>query len=104
MEYPVPQLVEINNDENRFDHKIHDYATFEELDEVQKENDALPVLQASTDKPFIQANTIAISLEDIKNTHLVPVFIKDNEPVISHADFIETMFDVVSKIYPSETI
>ena len=39
MEYPVPQLVEINNDENRFDHKIHDYATFEELDEVQKEND-----------------------------------------------------------------
>ncbi len=104
MDYPLPQLVEINNDENRFDHKIHDYATFEELAEVQKEHDALPVLQASTDKPFIQANTVASSLEEIKSVHLVPVFIKDNEPVISHADFIETMFDVVSNIYPSETI
>ncbi len=103
MEYPVPQLVEINNDENRFDHKIHDYPTFEELEDAQKEenNSSTP---ASTSKPFIQANTIAGTLEEIKSGHLVPVFIKDNEPVISHADFIETMFDAVSNFYPSETI
>lgn len=58
----------------------------------------------STDKPFIQANTIEISLEEIKGGHVIPVFIKDNEPVISHSDFIEAAFDVVSSVYHSETI
>jgi hypothetical protein len=58
----------------------------------------------STDKPFIQANTIGSSLEEIKNSHVIPVFIKDNEPVISHADFIETTFDVVSSVFHSETV
>lgn len=58
----------------------------------------------STDKPFIQANTVESSLEDIRNKHVIPVFIKDNEPVISHGDFIETTMDIVSEIYPGETI
>ncbi len=98
---PTPQLVEINDDVNRFDHKIHDYPTIDELEEAQGASTSLP---GSTDKPFLQANTIASSLEEIKSSHLVPVFIRDNEVVISHADFIETMFDVVSNIYPSETI
>lgn len=58
----------------------------------------------STDKPFIQANTVDSSLEDIRNNHVIPVFIKDNEPVISHGDFIQTTMDIVSEIYPGETI
>jgi hypothetical protein len=58
----------------------------------------------STDKPFIQANTIGSNLEEIKNSHTIPVFIKDNEPVISHADFIETTFEVVSSVFNSETV
>ena len=58
----------------------------------------------STEKPFIQANTISSSMEEISNHHIIPVFIKDNEPVISHIDFIQTTVDVVSSIYSSEQI
>ena len=58
----------------------------------------------STEKPFIQANTIESSLEEIKSSHVIPVFIKDNEPVISHSDFIEAAFEVVSSVFHSEAI
>lgn len=58
----------------------------------------------STEKPFIQANTVASSLDEIKTRHTIPVFIKDNEPVISHADFIETTAAVVRQVYAEETI
>lgn len=58
----------------------------------------------STDKPFIQANTTEVSLQEIKENHIIPVFIKDNEPLISHADFIETTLKVASEVYSGETI
>lgn len=58
----------------------------------------------STDKPFIQANTVESSVREIKNNHVIPVFIKDNEPVISHSDFIETTLDIVSQVYSNETV
>lgn len=58
----------------------------------------------STGKPFIQANTEETSLQIIKDSHIIPVFIKDNEPLISHADFIETAIQVVSEVYAGETI
>lgn len=58
----------------------------------------------STDKPFIQANTIESSLPEIKTKHVIPVFTRDNEPVISHADFIESTIDVVSSAYHGETL
>lgn len=58
----------------------------------------------STDKPFIQANTEGSSLEEIRSNHVIPVFIKDNEPVISHGDFIEATIDVIQEIYSGETI
>ncbi len=58
----------------------------------------------STDKPFIQANTTEVTLQEIKDNHIIPVFIKDNEPLISHADFIETTLKVASDVYSGETI
>lgn len=58
----------------------------------------------STNNPFIQANTVESSLDEIRDSHVIPVFIKDNEPVISHGDFIESTFDIVSEIYAGETI
>lgn len=60
--------------------------------------------ELSTDKPFIQANTIELSFEEIKENHIIPVFHKDNEPVISHVDFIEITEELVSEIYSGETI
>lgn len=72
--------------------------------EVAFLEEQLPIEVISTDKPFIQANTIESTLEEIRSSHVIPVFIKDNEPVISHADFIESALDIVTEIYPSETI
>lgn len=58
----------------------------------------------STDKPFIQANTISSTLSEIKKEHLIPVYAKDNEPLISGADFIEAMSDIVTEVYRNETV
>lgn len=58
----------------------------------------------STAKPFIGANTIESTFEEVKNRHVIPVFIKDNEPTISHSDFIDVTSEVVSELYPLETI
>jgi len=62
------------------------------------------VEKKSSDKSFIQANTIESSLEEIRHQHIIPVFIKDNEPVISHAEFIDAVWDVASGIYAQEQL
>lgn len=72
--------------------------------EINLFNEQVLPEMASTDKPFIQANTVESSLDEIRNSHVIPVFIKDNEPVISHGDFIESTFNIVSEIYAGETI
>lgn len=59
---------------------------------------------ASTEKPFIQANTISCSLQELKEKHVIPVFIKDNEPVISHADFIEATAEMVETSFGNQII
>src|SRR5687768_7099240 len=58
----------------------------------------------STGKPFIQANTEPTQLQVLRDNHIIPVFIKDNEPLISHADFIEAAMEAVTEVYTSETI
>jgi len=55
-------------------------------------------------KAFITANTVPMSLEEIRNNHIIPVFVKDNEVAISHIDFIEAAQDVVADVYASEHI
>lgn len=58
----------------------------------------------STGTPFIEANTIESSLTEIKGGHIIPVFLKDNEPVISHAEFIETALSATMEVYHGETV
>ena len=58
----------------------------------------------STERIFIQANTIAATLEEIKNQHVIPVFLKDNECAISQSDFIETVMEVAAQSYYGERI
>ena len=38
---------------------------------------------------FIEANTVDCTLADMRNEHIIPVFVKDNETLISHVEFIE---------------
>lgn len=54
-------------------------------------------------RSFIEANTIVGSLEEIKHEHIIPVF-ANNEPLISHADFIETTSSMAADLFHGERI
>lgn len=58
----------------------------------------------STSKPFIEANTVESSLDEIRNHHIIPVYAKDNERLISIAEFVDTCNDVVKDVYRGEQI
>ena len=46
--------------------------------------------------PFIEANTIPITLHDISSNHIIPVFTKDNQTLISQHQFIEATYNELS--------
>ena len=74
-----------------------------ETDTVQVE---LPVLSGQPNpinRSFIMANTVEGNLEDIRENHTIPVFTKDNVPLISHGDFISATYDVVNDFYPGDS-
>lgn len=58
----------------------------------------------SSSKAFIEANTCRGTLHELNRQHIIPVFIKDNEPVISHGEFIGAAMNAVSQAYHGETI
>src|SRR5690606_17969505 len=60
--------------------------------------------QPSTSKPFLEANTVAATLDEIREKHLIPVFAKDNQPVISQSDFISLTSDVVQHYFQHEIV
>ncbi|MBS1640672.1 MAG: DUF3871 family protein [Bacteroidetes bacterium] len=70
---------------------------------VQKENKPSIELISSS-KSFIEANSIECDLSEIKQQHTIPVWLKDNEPLISHSDFIEAAYTITSDIYCDEHI
>ena len=53
---------------------------------------------------FIEANTQAITLQEIESKCIVPVFSKDNETTISHVQFIETCQNVAQEYFSGTTI
>lgn len=55
--------------------------------------------EQSTSRAFIEANTIVASLDEVMHQHIIPVFVKDNEPLISHSDFINATLDAVSDVF-----
>lgn len=66
---------------------------------------AQPIIEAtSPEQLFITANTVATSFEEIQSKHIIPVYVKDNETLISHTDFIESAYEAVSSFYSHETI
>lgn len=60
--------------------------------------------ELSSGSAFIEANTIESSFEEIREKHIIPVFIKDNEPLISQADFIQATLDITADVFSGETI
>lgn len=60
------------------------------------------VQSAST--AFIEANTVPILLTELRQDHIIPVYVKDNEPLISQSDFIHITQDIVSMLFSGEQI
>lgn len=60
----------------------------------------IQVDQSSSNKQhFIEANTIETTLEELKSDHIIPVYIKDNETLISQAEFIESTIEIAREHY-----
>jgi hypothetical protein len=59
---------------------------------------------SSTSRAFIEANTTATSFSEIRRDHIIPVFVKDNEPLISQADFIQVTAQAVRDVFRGEEI
>lgn len=53
---------------------------------------------------FIEANTVDVTIEHLKNDCIIPVFAKDNEATLSHPAFIETVQDAASTFFQGERI
>ena len=58
----------------------------------------------SSGRSFIEANTVGGTLHEINNHHIIPVFVKENEPVISHGEFIDATMQAVSHAFAGEVI
>jgi hypothetical protein len=54
--------------------------------------------------PFIEANTEKADLHEIAENHIIPVFTKDNHPLISQAEFIDRTVGIVHHVFENETI
>lgn len=78
--------------------------THTELLALQPTRTYLDFEEVSTSKPFLNANTEEFSLQEIRRNHTIPAFAKDNEPLISHTDFIDCTSSIVSDIFKGEAI
>ena len=74
------------------------------IEELPFVPDVIHPVQTSTSKPFIEANTIDMSLHEIRNKHIIPVFVKDNETLISHDEFIEAASFITADLFHGEHI
>ena len=62
------------------------------------------IITEDTRSPFIEANSIPITLESLQNDCVIPNFAKDNEAVISHSQFIGATYQALNDFYRNEQI
>ena len=62
------------------------------------------VTRTPTTLHFIEANTFEVDLQHLRNDCITPVFAKDNELTINHAQFIETIQEAVQDFFKGETV
>ncbi|GAA5521519.1 DUF3871 family protein [Aliifodinibius salicampi] len=60
--------------------------------------------ESQLESPFIEANTEVRDIQMLKNQDIIPVFVKDNEPLISHAEFIDRTVGIAHHVFEGETI
>ena len=102
-----PSKMNYNASSNLEDKKVEQIKTVQpfllENTETLHTND-LASKKVSESKPFIVANTSEVGLNHLRNDCIIPVFSKDNEKTIAHQEFIDVVYDSVSKLFPYQTI
>ena len=68
--------------------------------------DAIIIDEPSSIKhsPFIEANTEEVTISHLQKDCIIPVFAKDNEILISHQNFIESIYEAAKDYYKGEEV
>lgn len=85
----VPQV----RRENNFGEYAEEAVIIEEQPKVKKEN-----------PHFLEANTMEVTMQHLKEDCIIPVFAKDNELTIPHPAFIDTVYDAANTFFSGESI
>lgn len=74
------------------------------METIALNNNHREALVRTSKSSFIEGNTLPVSLEEIQRDHVIPVFVKDNEPAISHAEFIEIVSQAAEDMFGAQQI
>ena len=85
----VPQV----RRESNFGEYAEEATIIEEQPKVKKEN-----------PHFLEANTLEVTMQHLKEDCITPVFAKDNELTIPHPAFIDTVYDAANAFFSGESI
>ena len=85
----VPQV----RRESNFGEYAEEATIIEEQPKVKKEN-----------PHFLEANTLEVTMQHLKEDCVSPVFAKDNELTIPHPAFIDTVYDAANTFFSGESI
>lgn len=62
------------------------------------------VAKQSSGKAFIEANTVEVSMSELRDEHIIPVFSATNEPLISHHEIIECVSHITQNWFNDEIV
>ncbi len=62
------------------------------------------VLPKSTGKVFIEANTSDVSYRELAEEHIIPVFSATNEPLISHNELVDCVYNATKNWFQDEVV
>ncbi len=79
--------------ESNFGEYAEEATIIEEQPKVKKEN-----------PHFLEANTLEVTMQHLKEDCITPVFAKDNELTIPHPAFIDTVYDAANTFFSGESI
>ena len=85
----VPQV----RRESNFGLYAEEATVIEEQPQVKKKN-----------PHFLEANTLEVTMQHLKEDCITPVFAKDNELTIPHPAFIDTVYDAANTFFSGESI
>ena len=80
--------------------KRFDFSDAEIIEPIEE----MPVNVIKRTKHFIEANTVDVTLDHLKNDCITPVFARDNELTISHPLFIQTVEEATKDFFRGEQV